>query len=83
MNNVVEHAGAGKAHVKLTSTPDYVALVVEDDGCGFDTTNTFQGRHGLAGMSERARFLRGSMVIDSAPGRGTRLEIRIPAQERT
>ena len=80
MNNVAEHSGAEKAHVKLTSTPDYVALVVEDDGCGFDTTNTFQGRHGLAGMSERARLLRGSMVIDSAPGHGTRLEIRIPAQ---
>ncbi len=80
LNNVVEHARANRARLRLTSTPAYAELIVEDDGCGFEPADTFQGRHGLAGLSERAQLLGGSLTLDSAPGRGTRLEIRIPSQ---
>ena len=80
LNNIAEHADANRVLVELTSTPDYVALIVEDDGSGFDLENAYQGRHGLVGMRERARLLEGSLEIESAPGRGTRLEIHIPAR---
>lgn len=82
MNNVAEHAGATGARLKLTSTPDHVALVVEDNGTGFEVEGDPEGRHGLVGMRERARLLGGSLNAESTPGRGTRLEIRIPAQEK-
>ena len=80
MNNVVEHADAKKVLVELTSTPDYATLAIEDNGCGFEVEGGMEGRHGLIGMRERARLLGGSLIVESAPGRGTRLEIRIPAQ---
>lgn len=83
LNNVVEHADANKVLVELTSTPDYATLAIEDNGRGFEVENDIEGRHGLLGMRERARLLGGSLVVDSAPGRGTRLEIRIPPQETT
>lgn len=83
LNNIVEHADAKKVLVELTSTPDYATLAIEDNGRGFEVENDIEGRHGLIGMRERARLLGGSLVVDSAPGRGTRLEIRIPAQETT
>ncbi len=80
MNNVTAHANASGVSVELTSTPDYVTLIVEDDGCGFDPSNVSLGRHGLVGMRARARLLGGSLKIDSSPGHGTRLETHIPAQ---
>ena len=82
MNNVTAHANANDVSVELTSTPDYVTLIVEDDGCGFDPSNVSHGRHGLLGMRERARLLGGSLRIESTPGHGTRLEAHIPAQVR-
>ena len=82
LNNVAAHADATKALVELTSTPDCVALIVEDDGCGFDPEDTSEARYGLVGMRERAHLLGGSFSIESAPRQGTRLEIRIPLERR-
>ena len=58
-------------------------LVVEDDGIGFDREAVAQrakrGEHlGLLGMTERARSAGGSIVLDSRPGSGSRIEVRIP-----
>ena len=83
MNNVAEHADAKEALIELTSTPDYVTLAIEDDGCGFAPEGASNDRYGLVGLSERARLLGGSLKVKSAPGHGTRLKVRIPAQEKT
>ncbi len=78
LNNVAQHAEAKTVLIEWVSTPEYVQLRIEDDGRGFDPENVEEGRYGLVGLNERARLLGGSFAIESAPDRGTRLEIHIP-----
>ncbi len=79
--NVVRHAEAGRAEVRLVATPGRVQLVVEDDGRGFDASNIPVNRHGLVGMNERARMLGGRIEIYSSPGAGTSIEATVPLEE--
>jgi len=58
-------------------------LIVRDDGQGFDAASWREhtvrtGSAGLAGMSERIKLLGGSLDVDSAPGRGTRITATLP-----
>jgi signal transduction histidine kinase len=78
--NIQRHASAKSAEIRLGYQPGEARLVVTDDGVGFDPVVPQVGPRGfgLAGMRERVEFLGGSLRIDSAPGRGCRLEIRIP-----
>jgi two-component system NarL family sensor kinase len=76
--NSVRHAGAARVAVRLTWSPDAVALRVEDDGDGFDPTAVPGDRFGLVGMQERARLLGGTLRVESAPGAGTAIDVRIP-----
>ena len=82
LNNIMQHATARKVLIELTSTPEYVELVVEDDGRGFDPANVPEGRYGLVGLNERAHLLGGAFAIESAPEHGTRLDIRIPLERK-
>jgi two-component system, NarL family, sensor kinase len=76
--NSVRHAGAARVAVRLTWSPDAVGLRVEDDGDGFDPTAVPGDRFGLVGMQERARLLGGTLRVESAPGAGTAIDVRIP-----
>lgn len=81
--NVVRHAGAARVRVVLEERGDRLQATVEDDGRGFDVTGIApddpRGRGlGIFGMRERAELVGGRLVIDSAPGRGTRVTVRIP-----
>jgi len=83
VNNALRHAQATKIQVTLRDELDELLLVVEDDGIGFDHEAVAQrakrGEHlGLLGMTERARSAGGSIVLDSRPGSGSRIEVRIP-----
>ena len=55
-------------------------MVIEDDGCGFDVTQAREaGRSiGLASMTERAALAGGVCEIESSPGQGTTIFIRVP-----
>jgi signal transduction histidine kinase len=58
-------------------------LIVEDDGVGFDPEAVSQrvqrGEHlGLLGMTERVRSAGGTIDLDSGPGAGSRIEVRVP-----
>jgi signal transduction histidine kinase len=77
LTNVVRHAGANRALVSVSLSESTLRLAVEDDGVGFDD-GAAGHRGGLAGMSERARILGGTLRIDSAPGRGTEVRVRLP-----
>ncbi|MFW6097860.1 MAG: histidine kinase, partial [Chloroflexota bacterium] len=81
LNNVVQHAQAEHAKVKLISTPEEVRLVVADDGRGFDPETAPQDRFGLVGLSERARLLGGSLRLETSPGEGTRVEVILPVEK--
>ena len=81
LNNVVKYANATRVNVTLAEEDDIIALVVEDDGVGFDPeeeANRKQGL-GLIGMGERAAILQGELKIESGNGKGTKIHARIPA----
>lgn len=81
--NVRKHARATQARVRLRGTNGWLQATVEDDGIGFDPSAPGRGtfpRFGLATMRERAEAVGGTLEIDSAPGRGTRVTLRIPTE---
>jgi signal transduction histidine kinase len=85
LTNVVRHAQAHGVTVLLEHRGSSVMLIVEDDGRGFDVTRVMdtrphEGNLGLYGMRERASLLGGTMTIESTPGRGTAVFVRIPLE---
>jgi PAS domain S-box-containing protein len=84
LNNVYKHAHATRVEVILERREGSVVLIVEDDGDGFDPANAFTGDResglGLLGMRERAALAGGELEIESAPGEGTVIFMRVPGQ---
>ena len=78
LNNTAQHAEAHSAAVSLVTTPDEVTLTIEDDGQGFSEKQIPDHRYGLIGLNERAKLLGGSLSLQSAPGTGTRVEVKVP-----
>jgi signal transduction histidine kinase len=79
--NIAKHADAAEITVTLDMEPSEVRLVVEDDGRGFDVAQVEEGSRsgwGLAGIRERTLLLGGTCLIESTPGRGTRVTICAP-----
>lgn len=89
LNNIVKHAHASRVNVLLDLNDNGVTLIVEDNGIGFDNARIEDAREagrglGLLGMKERVILIGGSVEIESNPGEGTTLFIRVPnAVERT
>ena len=81
LTNVARHAHAGKVDVRLSHENDTWVLRVKDDGLGFVPEPGRPGDIGLVGMRERAQSLGGRFSVTSAPGRGTLVEIVIPARQ--
>lgn len=85
LTNIWKHAHANHVDVSLSVTDDALLLRVEDDGTGFSVART-SGReadgtgYGLVGMRERIESLRGRLMIDSEPGRGTCVRAELPLQ---
>lgn len=79
LTNIVKHAQATEAFVRLISRPGRLELTVEDNGCGCsEAAQTKQGHYGVLSMQERANALGGTATIDSAPGHGTKVTVSIP-----
>jgi two-component system sensor histidine kinase UhpB len=81
LTNVAKHAEAEDVDVQLERQPDEVVASITDDGRGFDVEEMMRSRErglGLFGMQERLALVRGQLTIDSAPGRGTRINARVP-----
>jgi signal transduction histidine kinase len=83
LSNVARHSGASRAEVSLAADAATLAVTVADDGRGFDPPAALDSRQqslGLFGMRERAALVGGRLTIESAPGRGTRVQLEIPVQ---
>ena len=83
--NVVKHAGIGTARVVLERSAWSIRARVEDRGAGFDVAAVQAeaaraGRLGLAGLRRRVERAGGDVLIESAPGRGTSVELRLPCE---
>ena len=79
LSNAVKHAEPKQVQVQLDYDQDRVHLIVRDDGKGFDPRKTPRGHYGLLNMRERAMKLGGELVVDSAPGTGTRVSFSVPS----
>jgi PAS domain S-box-containing protein len=79
LNNVAKHSRARRVEVILERRADCVLLILEDDGVGFEAANTDPARDGfgLVGMQERAALVGASLQIESTPGKGTTILVRM------
>jgi signal transduction histidine kinase len=87
LHNCEKHSAATKVRVLVRQLPDALLAEVEDNGRGFSCDpQGMPARNtglGLLGIRERAAIAGGTLTIDSAPGRGTRVTLRIPLAEVT
>lgn len=81
LTNVARHAKAAHAEISLSMEQGHLVLRVSDDGRGFNPEALNEAEVlGLAGMRERASLVGGEFTVESHPGRGTRLKLRVPLQ---
>jgi len=79
LSNVARHSGAERASLTLSADGDVAVLTVADEGRGFDAEiRPGAGHFGLANLHDRAAAVGGELQIDSGPGRGTRIIVRLP-----
>jgi len=76
--NVRKHAGATSVLISLGLSSEGVCIEIRDDGTGFEPQSPARG-FGLAAMRGRVEESGGTVQVDSAPGRGTRVQVLIPA----
>jgi len=86
LTNIARHAHARAGRVHVNTDAQTLHVTIEDDGIGFDAADVERpGRRrglGLLGMRERVSQLRGRIDIESAPGRGTRIDVSLPRVDR-
>jgi signal transduction histidine kinase len=84
LTNAAKHSRASNVHIQMDRPVGLVRCSVRDDGAGFDVAAVLASRGGgglgLLGMQERLNALGGSLEIQSLPGRGTTLLIKIPLE---
>ena len=80
LNNVAKHARADRVDIVLERNAGQLSLIIEDNGVGFDPsdTDTLGDGIGLTGMRERAALVGADFQIESTPSRGTTLIVRVP-----
>ena len=83
VGNIAKHADAENASIILEYKPDQLLVCIKDDGKGFDVSKLTgvddRGRgSGVFGMKERVKLMGGSCSIESEPGKGTSIKVKIP-----
>lgn len=83
LNNIQKHARAKEVLISIKSLDGHIVLSVQDDGVGFRETDepihsTESGGFGLMGMRERAAMIGGQLEVETAPGEGTEITVRVP-----
>ena len=83
VTNSLSHAAATRIRLALGYTHKELHLAIQDDGAGFDPEVAMAkaGHWGFRGMRERARQIGATFTIDSASGRGTRIDVVVPWKE--
>lgn len=83
VNNGLAHADARHVNVWLDATAQEVFLTVKDDGRGFLPQSLCEGHFGISGQRERAQKIGAKLFFSSSPGNGTRVLLRVPAQQHS
>jgi signal transduction histidine kinase len=77
VNNILKHANASEINIQMIGQEDHITIMIEDDGKGFTPGEKSAGR-GLKNIVTRSLWLKGSLNIDSTPGKGTTITTEIP-----
>jgi len=77
LHNIIKHAGATRVTLRLKHASPYVMLEIADNGVGFNPAQEFPGHLGLQSMRERIVHLGGEMHLNSTPGAGTQLLVKV------
>ena len=85
LHNAAKHAAADHVQVTIVATDGVFEFTVRDNGRGFHVEQAIaqsrgRGHLGLSSMQERAQFLGAALVIESAPGCGTAVRLRLPRE---
>ena len=80
LNNVVKHADATIVLVQIMRHDNNLNITIEDNGKGFDVSNSFKG-DGLNNVRSRVDYLKGQLDIQSIPGKGTSIHIDFTIQD--
>lgn len=76
----MKYSGTAQFGVQLTMVANEVQLEVKDNGVGFDVNQAEANRGlGLVSMQERAHLVRGELFVESEPGKGARIIVKVPA----
>ena len=81
LTNACRHSHSEQVRATLVQQGDEVTLEVRDWGLGFDTDAVQENRFGLEGIRERSRLLGGELSIQSRPGEGTVVRVKVPLVE--
>ena len=83
LSNVARHASASQVDVELTRSQSELIVTITDNGVGFDFEQSGQGSHGLGliGMKERVALVHGELLVSSAVGKGTRVQVAVLVPE--
>jgi two-component system sensor histidine kinase UhpB len=79
LSNIMKHATAHEAQIALSIDQDMLRIDIVDDGAGFVPELASEGI-GIIGMRERVAAVAGSIAIESAPGKGSRIHIELPLE---
>lgn len=88
LHNAIKHAEAKHVRVMLSCSAGNLHAVIEDDGTGFAATEAGEtGEHrqnklGLVGMKERAALVGGALTVETTAGKGTRIALQVPLEEK-
>ncbi|HUI90091.1 MAG TPA: ATP-binding protein [Anaerolineales bacterium] len=81
LNNALKHSRANNVQIRLRFDAEKTTLEISDDGIGFEPTiERLGGGFGISGMTERAQKLGGTVEIQTAPGKGTKVIASVPVQ---
>jgi PAS domain S-box-containing protein len=86
LNNIAQHARATRAVIRLEEIGNELFLSIMDNGIGFSSDHVVKGGKGVQGIGlisiqERASLLKGTVEINSGPGNGTKIAVRVPKAE--
>jgi signal transduction histidine kinase len=83
LTNIARHARAQSVNLRIGVEDQMLAVRLKDDGVGFDPDQGGGrgGHYGLIGLRERALLVGGSLEVESQPGEGTALMLRIPLKD--
>lgn len=81
VNNIIKHSKASEVRATLKVSKHHISITMKDNGIGFDTHKKSAGV-GIRNMRSRAILYNGTLSIDSEPGKGCSIEIKVPLQNK-